>query len=77
MEGQEISMKSKIAIWHITFRDLMKNINLGAEMTFYAKIDVTFDLFVSDRLSARKKFDMKKSSDSFCNLHHKFLVNLC
>ena len=59
MEGQEISMKFKKAIWHITFGVLMKNTNLGAQMTFHAKNDVTFDLFVPDRLSTRKKCDMK------------------
>ena len=70
MEGQEISRKSEIAIWHITFGVLMKNTNFGAQMTFHGKNDVTFDLFGPYRLSTRKECDMKKSSDSFCNLHH-------
>ena len=44
MEGQEISMKSEITIWHITFGDWMKNTDLGAQTTSYAEIDVTFDI---------------------------------
>ena len=77
MEGQEISMKSENTIWHITFEDLMKNAKLGAQMTFYAENDVTFDfLFLLD-LALEKKSDMKKSSDSFWNRHHRFYVNLC
>ena len=46
MEGQEISMKSEIVIWHITFGVLMKNTNLSVQMNFHAENDVTFDLFV-------------------------------
>ena len=55
----------------------MKNTNLSVQMNFHAENDVTFDLFVPDRLSTRKKCDMKKSSGSLCNHHHQFLVNLC
>ena len=43
----------------------MKNIKLGAKMTFYAENDVTFDLLFLLDLALEKKSDMKKSSDSF------------